>query len=810
MVERILDLTLPFGKENSMKFCALAAVILVVLAVLAGCGEPDDPVTEAIKNGSSYLERGDLEKARIHFRKAMRAKPVAPEPYYMMGLLDEDEGLMRNALANFRMAEAQRKRFYPASLKIAQYDLMSGRDDEARKRVDAVLTAQPKNVEAHAVMSALLVRGGQVDKAEKEALLALGADAANISARLALVDIFEARNDLGNAIKVLDDGVSLRSKNLALALRRAELFGKAGDFRKMIEAYWDIFELRPSEMKYRDDLVSILIDAGKLDEAEAVLRRYVVELPGNWGVRHSFASFLFRYRGLNIAEAEIRKWMKEYPYNDEPYFWLAEVYGKANAVDQAVALLNEVFLRGEYETMQAKTSTLLESLVNASADKAYPDRVVDVLIEKHPTAREFLLFRVNALMAKGAYKRALSAATEILHREPGDIDAKIAVAEALFREGKTGVALDMLRKISNTNHSNHEAWVRWVLLSRISDTQKRTQALQSINKERAPENADPETYARYYIRAGQWDKAKASVREFEKNGGRRLTTAFLEGRILDGQGRTEDALRKFREVLRLDPALIPTDRDMQDIVDTYFRLGRLNDSMRYLEAVSNPSPMVLHKLGDCYSALGKVNDSVAVYDRAIAADPSFADPYIARAELMKKSNDKDGALEMLIKASSAAPGDYRAPLAVAEALVEKNDFLEAIVFYEEAIKRNPRLDAVAYNVAELISDYRFEDAAALERALTAAQRFSDSDNPYALDALAWVYYRQGKHALALPLLERAFSINRELPAQVRYHYGAVLMKNGHGDRAKDALRAALDGAPGFRGVEEARWLLEGK
>ena len=131
---------------------------------------------------------------------------------------------------------------------------------------------------------------------------------------------------------------------------------------------------------------------------------------------------------------------------------------------------------------------------------------------------------------------------------------------------------------------------------------------------------------------------------------------------------------------------------------------------------------------------------------------------------------------------------------------------DAADLYAKILARDPDLDAVANNLAELIADNDTANAAALEKAKDVAERFAVSSNPLLLDTLAWVYYRQGHTDQALALMDRAASMKTDLPPQFHYHYGAILLSAGNNSQASAELQMAIIQGADYPGLDDAKAL----
>jgi len=68
---------------------------------------------------------------------------------------------------------------------------------------------------------------------------------------------------------------------------------------------------------------------------------------------------------------------------------------------------------------------------------------------------------------------------------------------------------------------------------------------------------------------------------------------------------------------------------------------------------------------------------------------------------------------------------------------------------------------------------------------------SNPGNPYIMDTMGWVYYQKGLYTKAISLFESSIKKNDKDPRSF-YHLGMAYLKNKDSEKAKSALRKALD------------------
>jgi tetratricopeptide (TPR) repeat protein len=784
-------------------------VFCLLIMLLAGCNSPEQKAAHYIKRGNALFEQGELEKARIEYKNAARLQPTAAEPFYRLGLVDEEEGDLRNAFGGFTAAEEQNSHFHPAVLKVAQYYMAAERYDETRKRIDAVLSETPDDAEAHALSAALLLREKDFVHSEEEARQALAKEPENISASAALTGLYSAEGDFDKAVAAVNDGIARNPRTLSLLMLRIVLYGHMDDLPHVAESYQDVFKLKPNETHFRTDLTDIYIKQGKLDEAEAVLRQGVTALPDNWEMKHQLVLFLGEHRSLDIAEKEIKDLMQAYPKRDDLYFWLADLYASHDATDKAVTLLEQIVSHGEFDPPALNARAALARLDIKRGNKDLAEKLVATVLAKDPDNRAALLIRANLAFENGYTQSAVSDLRTIVRDTPNDSEALQLLGETLLLQGHLDLAIDTMKKLVDIDPANMAARVRLAQTVYLNGDPKQAMELVTLVTQAAPDYpVGWETAARFAIDAQEWLPAEAAIKQLDKLRGQHLTSIFLEGQILSKNNKNEEAIEKYSEIINVDPTTPLAEHALRALVESYGKMDRMAAAASYLETLKTDSPFVLTMLGTCYTATGKMNDSAASFDKAIAANADFPDPYIARAKLYVNAHNAEQAIDVLKKGTQAAPGDFRAPMMEAVLLGQTGKIQEAIVLYGDMLARNPGLDAAANNLAEIIADYQFNDSSALEKARQTAERFLSSNNPLLLDTLAWVTFRQGNIPLAQTIMERALAHGNQTPPQMHFHYGAILMKSGKIDKAKAELKQALIDGADYPDIQEAKKIMD--
>lgn len=115
---------------------------------------------------------------------------------------------------------------------------------------------------------------------------------------------------------------------------------------------------------------------------------------------------------------------------------------------------------------------------------------------------------------------------------------------------------------------------------------------------------------------------------------------------------------------------------------------------------------------------------------------------------------------------------------------------EAFAYYDKALENNPKNYGALNNYSYYL--------ALLGRDLDKAERMSgevikaNPENATYLDTYAWVYFKQGRYALARLYLKKAIDLSNEASAEMYEHYGDVLAVTGQEAEAVEWWKKALE------------------
>ncbi|MGE3623407.1 MAG: tetratricopeptide repeat protein, partial [Bdellovibrionales bacterium] len=599
-----------------------------MVCALAACDSAEEKEARYIKRGNELFEEGAYEKARLEYKNALRLKPADPEIAYRLGLIDEAQGNFASAFGGFTRAEQQNDRYHPALLKLAEYYIAGGQYERAKERIGKVLADLPDDAGAHALNAAILLRHSDNEGAEKEARLSLSKDPANVTAFSVLAGVYNAQNDTAKALATVEEGIRHNPKNLALLLLKADTSERMGDFIELAKCYEAIFRIAPNDPRYRINLASVFLKAGRTDDAEAALRAGVENLPQSWDLKRRLVSFLADRRGLDAAETEIRSYMQAYPEKGELTEWLVNVYASHNAIERATAFLKDLAARDQLSPQGIAARASLARIYYIKGDRNKAQELADNVLATSPGNLDALLIRAHIQADKGFTQNAVTNLRTILRERPKAKEALQLLTEMLVVQGRIDLAIDTLNELVDADPLNFAARVRLAQLYHQNGDSKHAMGLLfSVTKTEPSYAVGWESTARIAIDVKDWSTAEAAVEKLEAIDGQQPTAAYLRGEILRKNGKTAESLIQLKRAIEFDPASPLAEHAIKALIEIYAGLGRTEEAARYIESLKTNDPEINTLLGETYLAAGKHQEAALVFDAAICNNSQRPEPY---------------------------------------------------------------------------------------------------------------------------------------------------------------------------------------
>ena len=783
-------------------------LLLVLGTLLMSCDNLEEKYEKHLGRGDSYYEKQDYIKARLEYKNAAKILPTDPRAIYSLGLVEEAEGSLQKALAAFWVTEQQNPDFKPVLLKLAELYLTAQQSKEARTRIDKLLKLEPDHVGAHALMGSIFLEEKNFPQAHKEVKFVLQKDPSNMVAYSVLTGIYVAKKRPNKALEILEKAIALHPKEKSFYLLKAMLYSEQNDIAAVARTYRKIFMLYPEQIRFRFDLARIFEKVEQTDNAGKVYEETVRVFPKNQEAKQKLAMFLENEKGMDAAERKIHTFIEAEPNQKLFYLWLAGLYVRNEQDERAIATLKNIIKDAPDDWIGLNAATTLAEIGLSKGDIELTEKLIGTVLNKDVNNREALLLQANLAFFQKDYQKAAVDLRVILRDEPGAIKASRTLAEIFSIQKRNDLAIDTLLLAVQKHPGDKGIQVRLAQFYALTNNRDKAMELLSTVTNTAPEYPIGwETLARLAIENGQWAQAHNAASKLNKLEGQRNTATFLKGQISEKTGQIQEAIALYKDVIKADPSSPLTVHALSALLKTSQTPEQLKAFRDFLITIEPQNFTLLTVLGATESALGDSEAAKTAFKTAINQNPRNQEPYIALAKILVQQGTPEGAIDILKKAQTDIPSETEASIMHAGLLIKNERIDEAIALFEAILKRNERLDNAANNLAQTIADFKYDDETALERARLVAERFINSENPYYLDTLGWVYFQQGHIPQAQSILSKAISLLKAPNPQIDYHYGAMLFKTGQKEDARTYLNRAVSG-PQYPGFDKAQTLLK--
>ncbi len=335
-----------------------------------------------------------------------------------------------------------------------------------------------------------------------------------------------------------------------------------------------------------------------------------------------------------------------------------------------------------------------------------------------------------------------------------------------------------------------------------SDVNYYAQAEAALDKSFAlsPENLDG-LKARTWILLGKHEFAKAVALAKQLNE-RWPDDVLIYGFLTDANvelGNYAEAEKAAQWMLDIRPGNVPGLTRAAYLRELF---GDIDGSVELMEMAYQQTPpneledraWILTQIAHLRAQTGKLNEAENLLQQALVLFPNYhyAVGQLARVKTMQ-GRHSDAADLFLLQYRNAAHAENAYSLA--EALERAGRATEAQKFFAEFEAKGQKEIELTDNAnRELVFYYANHANRPLEALRIAELEVARRHDAYTLDAYAWALSANGKNDEAQTHIERALAVGLR-DAQLLYHAGAIAVRSGDVDTARNWLKQSLEANP---------------
>jgi len=701
--------------------------------------------------GKALLASGDPIGAEVEFEESLRQGVSRAEVLTLLGQAYLLQGKYGTLL----------ERVTPAGLPIAE-------------QVDVLVLRANAQAEKDNVFVALKT----LDEARK-------LDPHSVSVRLAQATLNVRKGDLALANKLTDEALSLAPKSAAAWNMHGSLQQSSGDLQGALASYAKASTLNPKYLDPRVARAGLLIDLGRIDEADRELAVIKEIAPHEARASYMRALIATRRGDKGTAKAaleEVANLLDPLPaavLASNKQMLLLDVlahYDLGNKEKASDKLT--VFLR-RYPGDAAGTKLLARLYLDAG-NYAGAALLLEPLKRRLPNDPRVLSLLAAAYMQEGDYRGASELLDQAVRYSGGATDILTDFGISLAGSGKGGQAIEQVRKAwAKDQKQTRTGMILGTLYLRAGQPKKALEVIETLAKN---EPSNPAVLNMLGV---------ARVASGDHAGGRKAYEQVLarnpnyQGAILnlcsldEAEGKIDAARQRLLALLKRDENNVEAMMEMASIEE---KAKRSNEAARWLERAraqpkgAVPAGMRLAKL---YMRTGAVEQALNVANSALAQAPDNLAVLglVARVQLAK--GDVKSAQVTLADMARYASYDPATQVQVAQLQLAAKNLSGAAYSLDKALKTQPDLLPALLLRTEI--DIRQHDFVKAEQRIKQIGEIS------------------GGEAVALRL-RGDMAMARGQQAEALAAYGNALKKDDNADMALRLYRAHVAAGDLARGV----------
>jgi predicted Zn-dependent protease len=587
----------------------------------------------------------------------------------------------------------------------------------------------------------------------------------------------------------------------------AKLAAADGRFDEALERMNGVIQKNPHDPVLLYERAMMLIDAGRVDRAEAELRTVAEKNPEFYDAQRVLGRLLLDRAGGDRARIDeaLKHLQTAYKLNPDDLMAgiaVSQILISTDRLAEAERVLATMVERApDQRALNYNYAQVLTKLGRGNESKPYLERAVAA----DPTYGPAVMQLIEMYQQEGEWRKAAEILAPMADDDPLNTDVQRQQAFFYLRAGDAQKAYDRFKALAAADPKDPR--VRFFLAESLNDLERYADAEKVYRQLLTETPDDAETLASFglsLIGQKKWDEASATFNKLLTRGDipdhlaalarTQLAHIDMEKGNYDAAIETAKSIFVFRDKPNTQAinialeAMKKQDRGAAEMLALLQPLAAKFDSdpfvnARYIEALvraGQKDKAAQHaalqaKLGtrnaitsaEAYVAAGDAPAAVALMKSAVAAKPDEVDLQFELGSVQDRAGDRPAAEKTFL------------------AVLDKND------------NHAPTLNYLGYMWAE--NGQHLEQA---HEMLTRAVG-QEPDNGAYVDSLGWVYFRLGKLDLAEKYLTDATRLLPRDPT-VHEHLGDVLAKRGNNEKALQLYRTALTLDPEAKEVDQLR------
>src|SRR5215468_9460879 len=304
-----------------------AMLLAVGLLAVASCSRsPEAQKARYLERGDKYAAREQYREAILEYRNVLRLEPANVRATRQLGLMYNQLGDFAQAFRFLLKTQELTPDDTDVRLKLGGIYLLGGKFDEARQEAAAVLSKEPNNVDALALLADTSITPEQVEATIKRVEEALATVGDRAKPHLALGTLYLRKQDPDRAERAFQEAVAREPKSVEAHSLLGSLYLVQRDSAQAEREFKTAADLAPIGSPARLRLVDFYLSAQKPDAAKQILTEMTQKAPDFLPAWRRLAQIELQERNYAGSLKTLQALLKKSPSDLEGQFLRGRVH----------------------------------------------------------------------------------------------------------------------------------------------------------------------------------------------------------------------------------------------------------------------------------------------------------------------------------------------------------------------------------------------------------------------------------------------------------------------------------------------------
>jgi tetratricopeptide (TPR) repeat protein len=445
-----------YKKELIFSLLSKPYALLIMALIIVSCTEHKEKSSGHLSKSAEYINKGELEKARIELKASSQSGKDTAETYYYMALLNEKKRQFKEMKENLMKTVDLAPSFVDARLKLGKVQLLFGDITEAMNQAEYILKDNNRNIEALILKASVLIK----QKNTTEALVIIDnilEEHPNNTDGLSLKSlIFMERGDFSQALSLIELAKKLDANDIGLDFFKIQLDAKNKNIDAVILDYKNLVTTYPDNNEFKVTLAKLYTETGKTSEAEALLQAIINAEPNNI---QSILLFLDFTAATNKEQVTEKFKLLSEQHKEQPRILLALANWMRSRTyfDEAKNNLNQVIKIEKNSTVGLSAKVELAKIALETGNIEQARIISESILATNSSYDDANVLKARILLTQGNTDDAITYLNKVIWSKENSEEAQMLLAQIYLMKGDNKQADARFLSALTTNPANLQA-----------------------------------------------------------------------------------------------------------------------------------------------------------------------------------------------------------------------------------------------------------------------------------------------------------------------------------------------------------------